>query len=168
MKSLLPPATVGAAAFVLCSIVPGSFTIVRAQTATPNISTKLLLVTKEVRRGRVVRASLVLSIPAGYHVNAHNPVSRFALPTEIDVEAPIGIKIGAITYPKAVVRHFNFSNDRLGVYERSAVIRFSLIVPRDQATGAGELKVRLSYQSCSDEACFPPVTREITIPIMIA
>jgi len=167
MKNRFATRTIGMAAFIICSIAPGSFTIVRGQTTAPNIAPQLSLTTQEVQRGRVVRASIVLTIPAGYHVNAHNPVSRFALPTKIDVEAPSGIRIGAITYPKAIVRRFNFSGDRLGVYEHSAVIRFSLIVPREQATGVGQLKVRLSYQSCSDEVCFPPSRREITIPITI-
>jgi hypothetical protein len=167
MKDRFPTRTISTVAFITCSIAPGSFTIVRGQTTAPNIAAQLSLTTQEVQRGRIVRASIVLTIPAGYHVNAHNPVSRFALPTKIDVEAPSGIKIGAITYPKAVVRRFNFSDDRLGVYERSAVFRFGLIVPRDQAAGAGLLKVRLTYQSCSDEVCFPPAKREIAIPIRI-
>ena len=167
MKSRTHIRIITLAAFMICSIAPGSFIIVHAQTATPNITAQLSMATQEVQRGRAVRATLVLTIPGGYHVNAHNPVSRFALPTKIDVEAPSGIKTGAITYPKAVVRRFNFSDDPLGVYERSAVIRFSLIVPRDQATGARQLKVRLSYQSCSDEVCFPPAKREISIPITI-
>jgi DsbC/DsbD-like thiol-disulfide interchange protein len=167
MKSRIYTGIVGVAALMLFSIPPGSVIIVRAQTATPNIAAQLSLATQEVHRGRVVRASLVLTIPAGYHVNAHNPISRFALPTRIEVEAPSGIKIGAITYPKAIVRRFKFSADRLGVYERSAVIRFNLVVPPDQATGAGQLKVRLSYQSCSNEVCFPPAKREIAMPITV-
>jgi DsbC/DsbD-like thiol-disulfide interchange protein len=167
MKNRFPTRTIGVAAFIICSIAPGSFTIVRGQTTAPNIAAQLSLTTHEVQRGRVVRASLVLTIPAGYHVNAHNPINHFALPTKIDIEPPSGIKTGPITYPKAVVRRFNFSDDRLGVYERSAVIWFSLIVPRDQATGAGQLKVLVSYQSCSDEVCFPPARREITISITI-
>jgi DsbC/DsbD-like thiol-disulfide interchange protein len=167
MKNRFPTRTIGVVAFIICSIAPGSFTIVRGQATAPSIAAKLSLTTHEVQRGRVARASILLTIPDGYHINAHNPVSRFALPTKIAVEAPNGIRVGAITYPKAVVRRFNFSDDRLGVYERAAVIRFNLIVPRDQATGAGQLKVLLSYQSCSDEVCFPPARREITIPITI-
>jgi hypothetical protein len=167
MRNRFTTRTVGLAAFIICSIAPGSFTIVRGQTTAPNIAAQLSLATYEVQRGRVIRASLVLTIPAGYHVNAHNPVSHFALPTKIDIEPPSGIKTGPITYPRAVVRRFNFSDDRLGVYERTAVIRFSLIVPRDQATGAGQVTVLISYQSCSDEVCFPPARREITVPITI-
>jgi DsbC/DsbD-like thiol-disulfide interchange protein len=114
-----------------------------------------------------VHASLVLDIPPGYHVNAHDPVSRFALPTKIEVEAPGGMKIGPIFYPRAIVRRFTFSEDRLGVYENRAVIRFSIMVPPNQPSGKTEIKTRLSYQSCSDEVCFPPMKREISVSLTV-
>ena len=144
-----------------------SLTIVQAQTTPPKITTRLLLATSNVQRGRAVRLSLVVDIPRGYHVNAHEPVSRFALPTKIEVEAPNGIKVGSIIYPKAIVRRFSFSEDRLGVYENRTVIRFSVIVPPNQPTGQGEIKARLRYQSCSDEVCFPPMKREVSVSLTV-
>jgi len=144
-----------------------SLAIVHAQTTPPKIATRLLLTSSNVQRGHSVRASLVLDIPRGYHVNAHDPVSRFALPTKIEVAAPSGMKIGPIFYPRAIVRRFTFSEDRLGVYENRAVIRFSIIVPSNQPTGKTEIKTRLSYQSCSDEVCFPPIKREINVSLAV-
>ena len=142
--------------------------VARAQTTPPKIGTKLVLAAQRVPRGRAVSASLILEIPSGYHVNAHDPVSRFALATKIDVEAPSGIKVGAITYPKAIVRKFSFSGDRLGVYENRAVIRFSIIVPPNQPKGNAEIKAHLSYQSCSNEVCFPPMKREVTVSFTVS
>ena len=112
---------------ILC--FAASLYTVHAQTTPPKITTKLSLSTTKVQRGRSVRASLVLDIPRGYHVNAHDPVSRFALPTKIEVEAPSGIRIGSISYPGAIVRRFTFSEDRLGVYENRAVISFKIMIP---------------------------------------
>jgi DsbC/DsbD-like thiol-disulfide interchange protein len=144
-----------------------SLTIVHAQTTPPKIATQLLLTNSDIQRGRSARASLVLDIPRGYHVNAHDPVSRFALPTKIEVEAPSGMKVGAVIYPKAVVRRFSFSQDRLGVYENRVVFRFRITVPPNQLTGKGEIRARLSYQSCSDEVCFPPMKREVTASLTV-
>ncbi len=144
-----------------------SLTIVHAQTTPPKITTRLLLTNSNVHRGHWVQASLVLDIPPGYHVNAHDPVSRFALPTKIEVEAPSGVKIGPVSYPRAIVRRFTFSEDRLGVYESRAVIRFSIMVPSNQPAGKTEIKTRLSYQSCSDEVCFPPMKREISVSFTV-
>lgn len=140
---------------------------VDAQTTPPKIATKLSLTTANVQRGRSVRASLVLDIPPGYHINAHEPVSPFALPTKIEVEAPSGIKIGSIFYPRATVRRFTFSEDRLGVYENRAVIRFNIVIPSNLRTGKSEIKARLSYQSCSDEVCFPPQKSEISVSLNV-
>ena len=150
------------------SIAVGGAAVARAQTTPPKIGTKLVLAAPRVPRGRAVSASLILDIPAGYHVNAHDPVSRFALATKVDVEAPSGIKVGAITYPKAIVRKFSFSGDRLGVYENRAVIRFSIIVPPNQPKGNAEIKAQLNYQSCSNEVCFPPMKREVTVSFTIS
>ena len=155
-------------AILLCPFAAWTSVItVHAQTTPPKITARLSLTNSSIRRGRSVRASLVLDIPRGYHVNAHNPVSRFALPTKIEVQAPSGMRIGSISYPRATVRRFTFSEDRLGVYENRAVIKFRITVPPNQPTGNGEIKARLSYQSCSDEVCFPPMKREISVSLIV-
>ena len=141
---------------------------VQAQTTPPKITTNLSLTTTKFQRGRSVSASLILDIPRGYHVNAHDPVSRFALPTKIEVEAPGGMRIGPISYPRAIVRRLTFSEDRLGVYENRTVIRFNIMIPPNQQTGKSEIKARLSFQSCSDEVCFPPVKREISVSLNVS
>jgi len=140
----------------------------RAQTTPPRINVKLVLAGQRVQKGRAINASLIVEIPSGYHVNAHDPFSRFALPTKVDVEVPGGIKVGPITYPKAIVRKFSFSGDRLGVYENRAVIRFIIMVPPNQPRGNAEIKARLNYQSCSNEVCFPPMKREVTTSFTIS
>ena len=149
------------------SIAPAGVSVTQAQTTPPKIGTRLFLTAKRVQRGRPVRASLVIDIPSGYHVNAHDPVSRFALPTKIEVQASGGMKVGPITYPKAIVRKFSFSGDRLGVYENRAVMRFTITVPPNQPKGNAEIKAQLSYQSCSDEVCFPPMKREVTVSFTV-
>ncbi|MEP6922399.1 MAG: protein-disulfide reductase DsbD domain-containing protein [bacterium] len=165
MKNRILFASMATTVFCLASIT--SFTAVRAQTTPPKIQTKFSLAPQRVQRGRSVRGSVLLDIPAGYHVNAHDPISRFALATKLEVETPKGMKIGRIFYPKAIVRRFTFSKDRLGVYENHAAITFTIFVPLQQPLGEGEIKARLSYQSCSDEVCFPPVTREIAVAITV-
>ena len=140
----------------------------RAQTTPPKINVKLVLAGQRAQRGRAVSVSLIIEIPSGYHVNAHDPISRFALPTKVGIEVPGEIKVGPITYPKAIVRKFSFSGDRLGVYENRTVIRFVIMVPPNQPRGNAEIKARLNYQSCSDEVCFPPMKREVTASLTIS
>jgi len=155
------------ATLAIALTVPAVFVAARAQTTPPDISPKFLLATDKAPRGRTTSAAVVLNIPAGYHVNAHNPVSKFALPTKLEIDAPGGIKVSPVVYPRATVRRFSFSEDRLGVYENRAMLRFNITVPPDQPTGTTELKAHVTYQSCSNQVCFPPVKRDISIPLEI-
>ena len=76
--------------------------------------------------------------------------------------------MGAVLYPRAVLRKLKFSKSKVSVYEGRATMHFNVTVPATFASDSVELKARLRYQSCNDELCFPPQTRELTIPIKVA
>jgi hypothetical protein len=65
------------------------------------------------------------------------------------------------------VRSFSFSQEKLAVYEGRVVMRFNINIPSGFEQGVTELRVRLRYQSCTNEVCFPPQNREITMPIAV-
>ena len=77
------------------------------------------------------------------------------------VEAPQGVRIGAVIYPRALMRNLKFSKGKVAVYEGRALIRFNVTVPASYSGNSAEIKGRLRFQACNDEACFPPVTREV-------
>lgn len=129
----------------------------------PKIGVNGLLPSSKIQRGRTVRASVVMDIPSGYHVNSNHPLEKFLVATQAQVEAPKGIRLGPVSYPGAVLRKFKFSKARLSVYEGRATMRFDVTVPRSFAPGSVEVKVRLKYQSCNDEVCFPPQTRDVSV-----
>ena len=159
--------TLAAVVVLLFAFVLSGRSPLQAQTTPPRIDTRLVLATDKARAGRTITAALVVDIPAGYHLNAHEPLSRFALPTKIEVELPAGYKLGPISYPRAIVRKFSFTDERLGVYERHAVIKFGLRVPSNERQGTTTLKATLNYQSCSDEVCFPPKKQEVTVVLKV-
>ena len=133
----------------------------------PNISINGFFSTDRVQRGTTLQAALVMDIPDGFHVNSSRPLSSFSVPTTVKIEAPRGMRVSAVSFPRAVVRKLSFSNDQLAVYEGRAVMRFNIIVPANREMGVMELRARIRYQSCNDEVCFPPVTREVTMPIAV-
>ncbi len=104
-----------------------------------------------------------MDIPSGYHVNSSKPLEKFLIPTQIKVEAPKDLRVGPVGYPRAVLRKFKFSKNRVSVYEGRATMRFSITVPRDASAGSKEIKVRVRYQSCNDEVCFPPQNKDISL-----
>lgn len=115
----------------------------------------------KVKKGRTVRASVVMDIPSGLHVQSSKPLDKFLVATKLDVETPSGMKVGPISYPRALMRKLKFSKGNVAVYEGKSTVRFNVTVPADYSGGSGEIKGKLRFQACNDEACFPPKTREV-------
>jgi len=115
----------------------------------------------KVKKGRVVRASVVMDIPSGLHVQSNKPLDKFLVATKLDVETPSGMNVGPIAYPRALMRKLKFSKNTVAVYEGKTMIRFNVTVPANYSGGSGEIKGKLRFQACNDESCFPPITREV-------
>jgi len=146
---------------------PPNFTAGPPVPVQPNVSINGFFSADKAQRGHIVQAAVVMDIPEGFHVNANRPLGKYAIPTTLKVEAPNGIKISPVNFPPATVRHFSFTKEQLAVYEGRTIMRFNVTVPANQEVGVNELRVKLHYQSCNNEVCFPPVTREITLPIAV-
>jgi len=101
-------------------------------------------------------------------VNANRPLNRYSIPTVVKIEAPRGLGVGSVTYPRAkVLRLKAVNNEQLAVYDGRAVMRINLRVSSDFAEGTTTLKVHIKFQSCSDDTCFPPESRELVMPIEV-
>ena len=133
----------------------------------PNISINGYISGDSVRRGRSAQAVVTMDIPAGYHVNSNRPLEKFLIPTQLQIDAPAGVKVSAVSYPRPLLRKLKFSKNRVAVYEGRATMRFNVTVPASFGSDSTELKARLKYQSCNDEVCFPPLMREISIPVRV-
>ena len=115
----------------------------------------------KIKKGRVVRASVVMDIPNGLHVQSSKPLDKFLVATKLDVETPSGMQVGPIAYPRAQMRNLKFSKKAVAVYEGRTTLRFNITVPANYSAGSGEIKGKLRFQACNDESCFPPMTREV-------
>ena len=133
----------------------------------PNIGVNGFFSADKAQRGRTVQAAVVVKIPTGFHINSSKPLSSFLIPTSLKISSAAGLRVGAVSFPRPQVRKFSFSPEPLSVYEGRAVLRFTISVPAGASLGVAQLRARVKYQSCNDEACFPPVTREIAMPIGI-
>jgi hypothetical protein len=135
--------------------------------AQPSISVNGFFSTDKAQRGRMVQAAVVMEIPRDFHVNGNKPLGKYAVATTLKIEAPGGIRVSPVSYPRATVRTFSFSQEKLAVYEGRVVMRFNVTIPSGFDQGVTELRVRLRYQSCTNEVCFPPQSRDITMPIAV-
>ena len=149
----------------LLVVVMGS--LYSAATATvfaqPNISINGSISPAKTVRGRTARAMVVIDIPRGYHVHSNKPLEKFLIATHLQVEAPHGIRVGPVSYPRALLRNLKFSRNKVAVYEGRVTMRFTLAVPQNFAKGSAEIKGKVRYQSCNDEVCFPPQTKEMKL-----
>jgi thiol:disulfide interchange protein DsbD len=114
-----------------------------------------------IKKGRTVKASVLMEIPSGLHVQSNRPLDKFLIATKLDVETPSGMKVGPVSYPRALMRNLKFSKSQVAVYEGRTTIRFPITVPANYSGGSAEIKGKLRFQACNDESCFPPVTREV-------
>jgi len=133
----------------------------------PNISVVAYFSNDKVQRGRTVRVGVVIDIPSGYHINSNRPLENYLIATQLKVDAPSGVKVGAVSYPRALMKTFKFSKNKLSVYERQTILRFDVTVPANYSGGTVDLKTHVRLQSCNDEVCFPPKTHNQDLRISV-
>jgi hypothetical protein len=144
-------------------LVPATFFATPVPQSAPNIPVNGSLASNKIQRGRTVQGTVVMEIPAGYHANSNRPLEKFLIPTQLQVEAPKGIRVGSVIYPRALMRSLKFSKSKVSVFEGRTTMRFSVTVPRSFTENSAELKARLRFQSCNDDLCFPPQSREVKL-----
>lgn len=123
------------------------------------------------QQGGSFQAAVVMDIPSELHVNANKPLGKYAVPTVVKVDAPRGFRVTPVTYPRGTVRTFSFGGaeaTRIAVYEGRTIFRFNVSVPADQPFGVENVRISVRFQSCTDEVCYPPATRnlELHIPVV--
>ena len=142
-------------------LVPATFYSTTLPQTADAVSVTGSIAPDKTKKGRTVRANIVMEIPNGLHVHSNKPLDKFLIATKLDVETPAGIKAGAVLYPRPVMRSLKFSKNKVAVFEGRTSIRVPITVPANYAGGSTEIKGKLRFQACNDEACFPPVTREV-------
>jgi len=120
------------------------------------------------QQGSTFQAAVVMDIPGDLHVNANKPLGKYSVPTIVKVDAPRGFRVTPVTYPRGTVRTFNFGGSeesRIAVYEGRTIFRFNVSVPAGQPFGVENVRVSVRFQSCTDEVCYPPATRNLDLHI---
>ena len=115
-----------------------------------------------IERGKATRGTVVLSIPGGLHVNSSRPASEYAIATVVKVSGQ-GVKVSGVTYPKGKNRKFSFSEDTINVYEGRVSFPFTVTVPASFKGKSIKVTASVRYQACTDEVCYPPKTKNVTM-----
>lgn len=131
--------------------------------AQPNISINSFYSLEKAQRGRTLQGAVMIDIPSGYHVNSNRPSGKYLVPTSLKLDPHDGVRVGGVRYPRASLRSFSFSEQKLSVFEGRAVMRFSVTIPAGFPHSKMELKAKVRYQSCSDKECYAPATRDLSL-----
>jgi len=115
-----------------------------------------------VSKGSAAKGSIVLSIPGGLHVNSNRPSSQYAIPTTVRVSGT-GVRVSGVTFPRGKNRKFQFSEDTINVYEGTVRFPFTVNVPAGFNGNVVRIRAVVKYQACTDEVCYPPRSKEITL-----
>lgn len=115
-----------------------------------------------VKPGKLGKGSIVLSIPKELHINSNKPTDEFMIPTEISLSGK-ELKNFRITYPKGKDRKFEFSEEKINVYEGKNLISFTFEIPKKLKSKVINIRALVSYQACSNEVCYQPQKKEILL-----
>jgi DsbC/DsbD-like thiol-disulfide interchange protein len=116
-----------------------------------------------VTRGGSARGSVTLSIPGGLHVNSNRPNSKYAIPTTVKLIPEAGVKVSAVAYPRGKNQKFQFSEDTLNVYDGRVTFTFNVTVPATFKGNSVRVRAVVRYQACTDEVCYAPTSKEVTL-----
>lgn len=115
-----------------------------------------------VTRGKTVRAYVVLDIPKGLHVNSRYPKNEYLIPTTVNVSAN-GVNLGKVSYPAGKDRVYPYSEKAINVYEGRVVFGFNVSVPQNYRGRTVRVRALVRFQPCTDEVCYAPRTKDITL-----
>ena len=115
-----------------------------------------------VSRGSTARGSVVINIPKGLHVNSNNPNSQYAIPTTVRLSGS-SLRFGSPRYPRGHDRKFVFSESSINVYEGRVPVTFSVNVPANFRGNSIRVTATVRYQACTEEVCYPPRTKQVTL-----
>ncbi len=136
--------------------------------AGPKITCESALEDAAVDPGNTLRGAVRVSISKGWHVNAHETLDEFLIPTVLDIESIPGFEPRGVAYPGHKMATFSFSPDPMAVYEDEFVLGFLIHVDDTVLPGAYEIQGQLQYQACNDKTCAQPSKQAVTIPVTVA
>ena len=88
--------------------------------------------------------ALIIDIAEGWHINAHEPLEAYFVPTRVTGQDGADI---ALDYPEPALKTLTFNDAPLALYEG----KIRLHLPSDRPR-----QVTLTLQACSDDICLQP------------
>ena len=119
------------------------------------------------KRNAALQVKIPVVVKEGYHVNSNQPSEEYLIPLKLTWTQMGALEGGTVTYPKPALEKYEFSEQPLSVYTGSFDLVANFKVAPNAPAGPGAATGKLRYQACSNRACFPPKTLEITVSYQV-
>ena len=116
-----------------------------------------------VHKGTAARGTVYLSLPGGVHANSNHPGNEYQIPTVVKVTPPRGVVVSRVSYPAGRNRKFAFSETPINVYEGRVPFTFTVKVPGSYKGETVRITATVRYQACTEEVCYAPKTKTVTL-----
>ena len=113
--------------------------------------------------GESIRLAISLHVQPGWHVNSHQPLQPYLVPTTLSTGRNSRFALGPVRYPDARTISTGLDPEPLSVYDGTARMETSILVPDDAGPGRKSMTIEVRAQPCSDEVCLPPQTHRLRL-----
>jgi hypothetical protein len=122
--------------------------------------------TVKAAKGSVATITVKAVLPPGFHANSNTPTDAYLIPLSLKwTNGPL--EAGEITYPKATLEKYSFSDKPLSVVTGEFAIATKFKVPAGAASGPAAQNGTIKYQACNDRMCFAPKSMPVTLALNI-
>jgi thioredoxin:protein disulfide reductase len=121
-----------------------------------------------VRAGGPARLALKVVLPEGLHTQSNKPRDPNLIPTELTIDAPTGVTVDEIVWPKPTDFKVEGLDDLLAVFEHESVIGVQLALAGTVANGELKIPGHFHYQACDAKACYAPTTTDFEWTLTVA
>jgi len=121
----------------------------------------------KIRTGDEFKIAIRARIDGGWHINSHQPLEDFLIPTRVKFDSAAGMEIREVVYPPGKMQRFQFSETPLSVYEGEITVWATAKATSELSLGEDTITGKFFYQACNDVSCLAPTETPFSIAAMV-
>jgi len=144
-------------ALLMCATVPAAGTVQQLFSVSGElVSTRAFLSLSTFHAGSSGHLAVTADIGEGWHINSHEPLESYLIPTILEVSAPDGIEIARILYPEPDLVKLEISEGKMPLYHGRTTFGARIRIGDEVEPGDYEIRTVLKYQGCNNLTCLEP------------
>ncbi len=116
-------------------------------------------------QGKPFTVRVQLNIVSGFHINSNHPKDKYLIPTQVIMKGTPDFIFKPAKFPPAVERSFEFSTEKLSVFEGEVELEVPGVAGKAVPLGRKTILGSVRYQACDNNTCYPPRNLPFEIPV---